>query len=113
MSDRKIDALIAEHVMGLEVTWEITKIGRNIPWLNTEDGLDLLPYYSTKISDAWEVIETLNCLNVSVNRENCMGVRYDIIIYDDLDLKDKVVVTEDAAPMAICLAALKLKGIKV
>jgi hypothetical protein len=97
VSNIEIDKLIAERVMG---------------W--SSDSLlfgDWNP--TTNLSDAWVVVEELNLLWCDVGRENCGGVRYDCTLYDRSDLSDKVNVTADTPAKAVCLAALKFKGVKI
>ncbi|UAT31940.1 hypothetical protein K7T73_06890 [Bacillus badius] len=107
MNNREIDRLVAEKVLGLTVKNEnIVRGGRRSG----------IPSYSQKIEYAWLVVESL--------RE-----RKIFTIYDAWDEKDEKIFCAnfqyndtyhvvdysayaDTAPMAICLAALKVVGIE-
>lgn len=113
MSARERDALVAEKVMGHQVIYSVpdnyghayTKIKRRI-------GAVDCPYYTEKISAAWEVVEKMRSLGW-----------YPEIIYDpdstlwqvwmshaalDASFQDDVSVTD-----AICLSALRAVGVDI
>ena len=100
---RKIDALVAKHVMGLE---EVEKIGGY--WVDEiVNGVTIrtaLPRYSTDIAAAWSVVEKL-------------GMTYRIedgtVSFWDEDLQETHEAYEDTPAMAICLAALAAQGVEV
>ena len=110
MTNRELDALIAEKVFG----W--THCAPNSPYDGEVTGVFFgtgrphgggtipLPHYSTDISAAWEVVEKVGLLN-----EYLLGCWDDgIWVVSDVDgnwYADAV-----TAPLAICLAALKAKG---
>lgn len=110
MDLRKIDALVAEKVMGwrppsedVADLWERSKV-----WYSPETAsAEHLPDYSSDIADAWEVVEKLESedpgyFNLSVTTPPGWYVTFvdpDSCAY------------ADTAPLAICLAALKAKGI--
>ncbi len=107
---REIDALIAEKVMGLVVSDGITT-----EW-------DDVPHYSTDIAAAWEVYQRCfwygktkyqpgDCLVVCHN-PYCETKEEYWVAYMDYDHLE-CFTRADTAPMAICLAALKAKGIDV
>ena len=94
---RELDALVAEKVMGAKVVF-----------------VENVPYYSTDIAAAWEVVNHLLC--------HGWDEKYFFRLhYDNVDLWDAsfykesssdgggpdVWGTADTAPLAICLAALK------
>lgn len=120
MNNLEIDRLIAEKIMG----WNIREVSDGVKWIQAE-GYEL--YFSDDIyrewmpsedmSDAWLVVEKL--------RE-----RKIFTIYDAWDEKDEKIFCAnfqyndtyhvvdysayaDTAPMAICLAALKVVGVEV
>ena len=98
---REIDALVAEKVMG------ITLIGKDMAaYLNEETQFMMpIPFYSTDIAAAWEVVEKVNDLGWNIS--------FDPIPQEwitDFDEHQDWVVSNKTAPMAICLAALKAKG---
>lgn len=73
-----------------------------------------VPHYSTDIAAAFEVVEKLNLLQFELSRENCSGVRWDAICYDDLE-QDVIwrVSCVDTAAEAICRVALLAKDVEV
>ena len=97
---RKLDALIAEKVMGL-----IFRKKEGYPKFD-----DDVPYYSTRIEDAWLVVEKLRemgaWINVSIGTHKmfweCRG-----IINEGKDNEVRFINHAPTAPLAICLAALK------
>ncbi len=106
---RKIDALVAEHVMELEPVC-VHRCGDRIQLTG------LIKHYSTDISAAWEVVEKVKGYD-RVEIFNDDGFWFvSIDTHDKFDQTDGHVVPRemcDTAPMAICLAALKAKGIEV
>ncbi len=129
---RELDALIAEKVMG----WTLIKItpeqGREL--LNMESGYSAaarvhlvtchlegvwgqpdgsitrdLPLYSTDIAAAWEVVGELLKKHWYLRIE-CHQGRW-FVWYDNQNEADDLAEAE-AAPLAICLAALKATGNK-
>jgi len=105
---RKIDALIAEHVMDRDVEWRYITEQHNdeepIKWsVPMLDGWEC-PHYSTDISAAWEVVEKYKeyfCVS-RVGDKKWMAV----LTGDEWDE-----VKAGSAPLVICLAALKVEGI--
>lgn len=107
---RKIDVLIAEHVMGLEVCESPPVAPCYVDYGVGVDGVDgWLPHYSTNIAAAWEVVERFHSAGIRVDTGlDGKGNRYRVrIITRNITQRAKT------APMAICLAALKAKGIEV
>ena len=117
MTDRELDALVAEKVMGCRVAWNAApycdcSVDRPHD-IATDDDTFELPFYSTDIAAAWEVVETLG-YNWSLNRDvgKCWN---DYQIAGDLKYRFVLAapgspmegVVADTAPRAICLAALK------
>jgi len=62
-ASRQTDILIAEKVMGLSLDWEFAEFQNGEPAVPTlrdkYDEIGILPFYSTNISDAWNVVEKL------------------------------------------------------
>lgn len=99
---RELDALVAEEVMGLDPEWhKQVPVGR------------VTPCYSTDIAAAWEVVEKL-----------CREERYPTVQFAvNVDGKQAwwcslvnpadVEVHAPAAPLAVCLAALKAVGVDI
>lgn len=115
LSDRELDALVAEKVMGLSVEWvkagDKSYIGTFISdGPVTLEGLHKvsIPHYSTDIAAAWTVVERMrddskwNTFKLVWNTD---GVR---VSFRDDDNR----VWGESAPRAICLAALKAVGEK-
>jgi len=117
---RKIDALIAQHVFGYIVS-EGREIHEGMCYRNSIDGIVLgedsvtpVPYYSTNISDAWEVEKVFSEDCKYVSRYYCGpdGIEwcFDLVIPEDGQITSYLG-ESSTAPMAICLAALKAKGV--
>ena len=117
---RKIDALIAEHVMGwfpdmpLAYDSYIADNGdRRAIRISSSVSYDLsiyknCPHYSTDIAAAWLVVEKLT----DRNSWFCISEKYNDRWEATFNYLTPPVVA-DTARMAICLAALKAKGIEV
>lgn len=121
---RKIDALVAEHVMGLEVKSVIKEFiteggfsdepkkelfREKVEDFIVSDGPIYVdcPHYSTDISAAWLVVEKLNNEGYRIFIDNGNKWMCQFIVPDKWSTQHP----EDTAPMAICLAALKAKGV--
>jgi Phage ABA sandwich domain len=86
MSDRELDALVAERVMGiLKFTLENHE---PYPWGASPESDATIPHYSTDIAAAWAVVE----------RIRGFSRLYDFAAY------------AQSTPRAICVAALKAVG---
>jgi len=128
---RELDALVAEKVMGKKVRilsnslfcWEYDGEYENLYGLAQP-----IPAYSTDISAAWQVVEKLCNWDVDDNMLILKGQGPDIEDKgpDREDPRDwqwweaeingtwgKVEAQAETAPLAICLAALKAKGVEV
>lgn len=95
---RQIDALVAEHVMG----WADDGWPRDPQGMGHEN----FPKYSSDISIAWEVVEKMRAdlWNVTVyiqDTQGCTMHKYNESYY----------LKADSIPLALCLAALKSKGV--
>jgi hypothetical protein len=123
---RELDALIAEKVMGLEVSftiyppegadgYEIQKIGGDCFDGCTKLHWSSMPEYSTDIAAAWEVVEKVRTKKISVSLVTCWDDSKDMmqwvckIEWGGTDRFEFAL--QDTAPHAICLAALKTMGI--
>jgi len=109
---RKLDAWIAEHVMGLDV-WlspDLRDSGNGGPIIhNYTDGEDV-PYYSTDIAAAWEVVDKIGLFNEYYLRKKPLQDMWTIEInHGQVGLHEEIIEYSKSAPMAICLAAYKLK----
>ena len=119
MNDKPIDELVAEKVMGWIKPPE-TSILKSM-WVETPVGAvrPQLPKFSTNIEDAWLVVEKLRSLK-EINGEKVrlmpklIGTSnpdlWTFSINDYLNSECLSEVQNKAAPMAICIAALKAVG---
>jgi hypothetical protein len=109
MTNRKIDALVAEKVMG----WTRAPHG----FLHEGVTFQVCPNYSTNIQDAWAVLDELHskgfgwCIEQapSMTESTCWLVAEGI---HAVEKHAKASVTAVSPPMAICLAALKACGVE-
>jgi hypothetical protein len=108
---RGLDALIADKVLGLDVY----RLTNGYFFRTTEKGYTLnlapLKYYSTKIADAWEVVEKMEELGYMMWLEQ-EGI-YQCMFFKGLDYQEKDYSVASSAPLTICLSALKTKEIDV
>lgn len=108
---RKIDQQVAEDVMGLKTEELINPDGKHVALITYAEG-DRDNYrhvknYSTSIADAWTVLEYLK-FDFDIERSSS---RFDVKLYSRNRSWDRA--ESKSAPMAICLAALKAKGVDV
>ena len=108
MTNRQIDALVAEKVMGWVESTHKDSMGYLAPPDNPEGfytDYDI-PNYSTDISAAWEVMEKMK----EIYEPDIMYLK----LYNKwrADFGYDATILNETAPMAICLAALKAKGIE-
>jgi hypothetical protein len=100
---REYDRLVAEHVMGwTALRWHLlaeTYVGKD-PKQPSSAFEEVVPYYTTDISAAWEVVEMMKRMDEHV--------RYH---FDDLTC-DRYCIWE-LTPEIICKAALKAVGVDV
>lgn len=116
---RKLDALVAEKVMGwtLNRFWPVCDLRIDQSkqceqWFNEEAQYSDLPNYSTNLKAAWEILEIISCHSLEVYWEEYFGWRCEISLWDTV-IGDMKVTKErgDTAPHAICKAALRLYGV--
>jgi hypothetical protein len=106
---RELDALVAEKVMGIVAT---TTASANHPWLVEGTPLKVpVPPFSTDIARAWQVVEKMHAtgFEVSVNTMQDWIEKCECIVSKGVLLS--VSANAPTAPLAICLAALKAKGV--
>ncbi len=108
MNDRELDALVAEKIIGVVVS---NKKDHSHCW-QVYNGKDygMLPYYSSDITDAWDVFEKLGGLcGVGYG-----PVRKDWTAYFQINIDHPTHRASDkSAARAICLAALMAVGVEV
>lgn len=117
---REMDALVAEKVMGLVLTCPVDarcdhSVGTNRDGTSAKrnfcrwpDGKEhWIPFYSTDIADAWQVVEKLkaNGNNVWVEWAGTVWVCGTTSVFPDIEA--------DTATLAICKAALKAVGVEM
>lgn len=127
MDLRKLDALVAEHVMGLDVSCKEIPLDNSTIWVKEPNGepikqppemlkvytyktrkfhpesYDMVPNYSTDISNAWEVKERISKLklwNEFIEHLHSFTAR-------QADLQKNTDIWEKITPLDICIAALK------
>lgn len=120
LSGRELDAAVAEYVMGwskhrrknplyrygdpgLDFIWVPPQFNGNVAYRRS------LPWYSSDISAAWQVVEELEW---PINLHNCVHGEWECAIlcpYEDENGEPRVAAVEPTAPAAICRAALLLK----
>jgi len=116
---RELDALVAEKVMGvLEIIPYGTSEGDFFCVLGyTQDGGGIsepLKHYSTSISAAWEVVEKVNQqMDLGFLPDKDGRLQYDCSFGPDNTERNPTCNYADTAPLAICLAALKVGGVTV
>lgn len=122
MTNREIDALVAEKVMGwMPFPLADGEVMEGYYYNGITTWPTPAPNYSTNIADAWQVVEMLSDEyeydHVTISSSN--KVWYCDIVKNlpanedgelDSDVWDH---TASTAPMAICLAALKAMGVEI
>jgi len=106
-----IDRLIAQKVMGFVVVEDLVNYRGFQLHKDGYSGKDL-PHYSTHIKAAWEVVEKLAEMgyDVIVSRVRYGRDKYECCLTrDDWPDDDRICKGANTAPMAICLAALKVE----
>lgn len=118
-SEREIDALIHEHVFGKKAVfykgpkpcWDgwcdgDPDIEENCGQFYDQRIKNKLPRYSTNIADAWQVVEKMKSRLPTIDFD---GLEWNVSMFGDGGPE----ASHESAPMAICLAALKSKGVEV
>lgn len=118
MNNRDVDRLVAEHVMGHEISSGKDSYYKEYAYIINGPVLDDIPKYSTDIAAAWEVVEKISpqildskpwtqCFITTIRDGIHCSFKN---LYSGEILGDAI---ETTAPLAICLAALKAKGIEI
>ncbi len=108
---RKLDVLVAKNVMGwtdlreeeYPETKNVVLRGDNPEKLEYRFAV---PYFSTDISAAWKVLEKIQGTNALITIE--LAERARCMIFESWGRDKRVCTNADTAPLAICLAALKI-----
>lgn len=123
MTDRELDALVAEKVIGL-LLWDPAlsfvkpcwiKQKNDVPTLSEIGAGISLPHYSTDISAAWEVVENMKTRGFDYELSGCSSEEGGIAIFQPCpeDTKDRFRGDAPTISRAICLAALNAVGVEV
>lgn len=113
---RKIDALVAEHVMGWENNWDNPGRGGMwgiMDWIEEADGSRTpvraadFSCYSDDMNTAWEVLETFESWSMKYDPEEKLVTV--CVMYEGNRFYDQA----PQVPLAICLTALRAHGIEV
>lgn len=106
MSEREIDAEVAEDVFGKQVTWIADDEPHAWSGVGSEPGFQestKVPAYSTDISAAWMIIADIEWWGWELNGAGDMGVVVCYLNPGGTPYRAEA----DTAPLAICRAALK------
>ena len=117
MTDREIDKMVAKKVMG----WTEIREGKRVDFIGVDPeriDYDRIPHYSTDIKDAWQVIVRMRGLGwhyeISSTDRGADSVRFGQGNYNRYeDEWTEEYREEGEVPMATCLAALAIMGIKL
>lgn len=121
MNLRKIDALIAKHVMGLRSPKHGTYIDDVCPFDGTVTTYPI-PHYSSYISAAWEVVEKImegyevSIESVAVDPQDqyynkTNQLQWTVILQEHYLTTTAAYLTGTDLPLTLCLAILKAKGV--
>ena len=104
MNLRKIDKLIAEHITKIDLA---SKDCGGMLWSSR------IPKYSSDIRAAWQVVEILKDpeFDLSWHPDSANIYTKHVWTADFGGLDEKDLIYADTASLAICLAALKTKGV--
>ena len=111
MDLRRIDALVAEHVMGLAVSSNYLDERSNHVYHESPQRVgfgDDLAHYSSDIAAAWEVVEKLKMYEPEVSWNDEAAVWF--VRFSKSPYRDGGTPCATSAPLAICYAALALLG---
>jgi hypothetical protein len=127
-ASRELDILIARHITKLARVYQVqpndAAFTVHRDFVEVGDycydvpggGIDEVPHYSTDIAAAWQVLERMYDLGCHVAR---IGIvhdwreKYECVIGAIGNMHTEWNVDAETAPMAICVAALKAKGITI
>lgn len=120
MNLREIDKLVAEKALKQEtrIRWVVTKKKYEYKFYNVNGDETWLPLpeFSSDIKDAWYVVEKLRDRYVYMNLTNNDDSYCCELMEQDLENSSRYFTyyaDAETAPLAICLATLKLYGIDV
>lgn len=114
MNLRKLDALVAEHIMDLGPTEEKVWRGRKDYYLKSDTAFVAVPMYTRTIGAAWDVVEKVDGL-WTIDGQHHIGWTASLVESSmrEARYQNPFTASAETAPIAICLCALKSKGIDV
>lgn len=119
MTNREIDALVAEHIMGLESVHATYK-HHQFEFILRHKGCytyEPVPSYSTSIEAEWTVVEKLIDKRLKRLGHTDQVTGYELYINSDLEYEFRIMdqhnntwamATDKSFPLAICKAALEI-----
>lgn len=114
---KELDALIAEKVMDNHIMRQTVingELSYRVYSFVGEDGLYEIPSYSTDIAAAWEVVEKMLSLGFFYTVHGQEKEQYASFLEEGPTKRfPKPSMTKDSVAHAICLAAIKAKGITI
>lgn len=115
---RELDALVAEKIFGYTLDYEFadTLGAPCVPELRDQyDEWGMLPHYSTDMSDAWTILETLERQDwyARVGHYQIKPVRWNCRLVPASAPEAYVFADAPTATVAICFAGLKAVGVEV
>lgn len=120
-SPRELDKLVAEHVMGWKwdefTAWRPKKVspysrhmgvGKTDPWY-------WLPYYSSDMTSAWEVVDEMRAKDYQVTTKSWASISEHQCCFHIVkgEVGNAPCSIQRTMPIAICVAALRIVGIEV
>lgn len=121
MNNEELNKLVAEKVMEWKVESEVIfdeeiRLPFTKRWWVDKDGNYANQYHfvpSERIEDAWKVAEALRKLGeFNIGNDSSEWIS-EMCTFNDGGIDKYFEVTNESAPMSICLVALKFKGIDI
>lgn len=125
----EMDLLIAEHVMGAMWVTHDDEQPEACPYIKTKDWIFYpnvskkaypeissqyaggMPYYSLLLGPAWKVVDKMFSTHHYEIKSQCEKI-FSCQFNEEAPMDELLAVWAESVPEAICLAALKAKGIK-
>lgn len=107
---RELDALVAEKVMGIKLPTALIYRPCDVPDPKVLDDI-ILPHFSTDIAAAWEVVEKMKSFQLNLSNGNGYWACFFKDNTKNGEWSCPTTITYESAetaPLAICLAALKV-----
>ena len=108
MTNREIDALVAEKIMG----YKLKREDCNSFWVDEDgDEPNHSHKYSTDIAAAWEVLDKIQYGKFYSISNDDIYKKYRMEMKIGMGKENEFVITGNSLPMVICLAALRFFGV--